>query len=68
MLEPKVDKMGIERGEGLVMNRGINRGKRKLRTMGACLHTVRKGRSNINREKTERNIFSFGRLEFEVSV
>ena len=60
--------MGIERGERLVMNRGINREKRKLRTMGACLHTVREGRSNIKREKTERNIFSFGRLEFEVSV
>ena len=58
--------MGIGRGERLVMNRGINRETRRLRTMGAFLHTIREGRSNIKREKTERN--SFGRLEFEVSV
>lgn len=60
--------MGIGRDEILVMNRGINRETRKLRTMGAYLHTVREGRSNIKSEKTERNTFSFGRLEFEVSV
>ena len=42
--------------------------KSRLRIMGALLLTVREGRSNIKREKTERNTFQFGRLEFEVSV